>query len=219
MVCAASTQGHPRTGHASKRSCCSRSVVSGDLADLCLGFYLTYHEPVARHVERVEIRPQFLSLLRSDEGIDENPARLWCIPILADPMVDKPTRPEIGAEPAAPACRMPVSRSSAANSTDQTRICRAADRERLIVQHSNAVDNLSHRSKMPLIAALWRQRAPVLRGPKRVQQYPLHDPNARLGTSRDQSASANAGSGILVTTPSEGMKLQNILILPDASFD
>ena len=105
MVCAASTQGHPRTGHASKRSCCSRSVVSGDLADLCLGFYLTDHEPVARHVERVEIRPQFLSLLRSDEGIDENPARLWCIPILADPMVDKPTRPEIGAEPAAPACR------------------------------------------------------------------------------------------------------------------
>lgn len=184
MVCAASTQSHPGTGHASKRSCCSRSVVSGDLADLCLGFYLTDHEPVARHVERVEIRPQFLSLLRSDEGIDENPARLWCIPILADPMVDKPTRPEIGAEPAAPACRnarlaqqRSEQHSEMAANNDQTRICRAADRERLIVQHSNAVDHLSHRSKMRLIAALWRQRDPVLRGPKRVQQYSLHDPN------------------------------------------
>jgi hypothetical protein len=48
MMCAASTEGHPRTGHASKRSCCSCSVVSGDLADLCLGFYLTQ---IARRLE------------------------------------------------------------------------------------------------------------------------------------------------------------------------
>jgi hypothetical protein len=146
---------------------------------------------VARHVEHIEIGLQRRPLNVVDLRVDEDPALLGGVPVLADPVVHEVAGVEVAAEAAAGAGRDPLGAQKGDQEhrevtagADEARVERPGGGERPIVVGKEAIQPPVRRAEVGLGAALVRELHAIGLRPVHVQQEALHDAHERGHVAR-----------------------------------